>query len=144
MPLFRHSGGIRQGIGEAIIHGFQPGGVGVTQPRHLHWGGLVGKDGKTIAPSVAGQIHQDIDLIQANTVGHLLVGHRLDWAPDVNHSFDAFRDGIRLRYLGVRIDIMEVALMVLQQGLKKQRDRMTAKIGRYVSDAQFSLGLPRV
>jgi hypothetical protein len=116
------------GVGEEVVHRLQASGVAIAEVRDLYWGGFASEDQQAVVGGVAGEVHEDIDLVFADERGRLRVGEWEDVPPVVGVLPEP--GGYRIR--PVRIAIVEDfdcgPIMTGQQSFHEECDRMIAKI----------------
>ncbi len=132
----RHSFGIGDGVGDPIIDGVQPGGVWISEPRHLNRCGFAGKDQQTVVRGVPRQIHKDVNLVLMYLFGNLgiILSHRAP--PMVGKFFDLLRHLIA--FLGLRIgEYLHLgSVMGMEEGFNKVRAGVLAEIRGDIADAE--------
>ena len=132
-------GGVGHPIDHAVVHGLEPGGVGIAQPRHLKRRGFAGKHQQPVARRVAVQIHQNIDAVVAYQGSHRIVAHADDGAPVGCQALQTPGHLVGTCHLGVTGDLHTPGIMGGQQRLQETAHRMAPQIRRYVTHLQFTL-----
>ena len=88
---------------------------------------------------MAGQFHQDVDSVGANTLSEFLIRQADRSNPVVCITPVAGRCRILPRQLGVCIDFNSLSVMVRQQWFQKMTCRVLSEIRRYISHLQAAL-----
>ena len=88
-------------INHAVVHGRQPRGVGIAQPRHLNRRGPAREHRQPVARCMAVQIYQDIDAVAAYLPRHRLVAHPDNGAPVGNQPLKVLCHPVGARHLGI-------------------------------------------
>src|SRR2546427_1182953 len=60
---------IRMPVADPVIHRRQASRVEIAEPRDLHGSRMASKNRKSVAIGMAGEIHEDIDLVGAKELG---------------------------------------------------------------------------
>jgi hypothetical protein len=94
-------GGIGMGVGNAIIHRGQAGGVGIAEIGHLNGCGLAEEDGEAVVAGVTAEIDKNIDAIVADDLGKLVIGDSQRVSPAI---------GLFAEILGVGVGAFDVAI----------------------------------
>ncbi len=144
MEAVRGARRVGEVVGDAEVDGPEAGGVGVAEPARLDRGGLAGEDAHAAVGRVAGQIDQDVDAVGAHHPRHLGVRKAAQVAPIPGHGAQAFGDLVGPLHVGVAEELEPGPVLMGQHRLEEARHRVPAQIGRYVAQAQASLGLGRV
>jgi hypothetical protein len=140
MPRVGHARWIGDGVGDAVIHRAQPGRIRIADVRELHRRGLAREHEHPRAVGVTGEIDQDVHTMAADEVGKLGVIQRGDVVPTVHARADRRRHRVpAARHAAVAEDLEPLAVAVVEQRRQEFRDRMIAKVGRDVADAQPTL-----
>ena len=108
---------IGDGIGQAVIDGGEPRGVGVAEIAHLHRRGLARENGETIVGGVPGEIDEDVDAVLADHVGDAIVGNVADHAPGAGGGAEAIGGGVFMGLLGVAEDLEGGAVVSANLGV---------------------------
>ena len=87
-----------------------------------------------------GQVHEDVDAVLADELGHLVVGPAQDVAPDVGMVLKAPGEGIGTDHVGVTKDLELTMIVLAEQRQQVEADHVIAEIGRDVADPEAAVG----
>src|SRR4029077_17482288 len=109
-------------------------GIGIAEVSDLDGSRLECENAQTIVGRMTGQIHQNIDAVGANLLGDLLIALPFGRTPTLGQRLKPPGEFINNEVLGIAIDVKLLAIMVAQDRIEKETDRVHAKIRRHVSD----------
>mmetsp|Transcript_47344 Transcript_47344/g.135771 ORF Transcript_47344/g.135771 Transcript_47344/m.135771 type:complete len:501 (+) Transcript_47344:1206-2708(+) len=131
--------GVHDAVGDAVVDGAEPRRVVVANVGALHRCRLQRADVQAVVGSVPSELHQDVDSIRTDDLGDLLRRFPCDLLPvRVRHET---LEKLRLLVLpsggGVKENLEEVPVVVLEEGVAEEGHRVVEVVGRNVADAQF-------
>ncbi len=138
------SGWVGHGIDDSIIDRLKPGGSRVAKIADLNGGRLAGEKLQTIVTHVAGQIHQDVDLVLTNTVQERLMRHVDRLPPLVSAGLQMLGHSVGSSDIRIAKGFHLTAIMMGQDRLHKIGYGMEAKIRRKIADPQSTVRVGRI
>ena len=137
---FIHARRIEVRIAQAVVDRAQSRAAGIARERHLHRGGLAGEDQQAVVGRVQRQVHQDVDPVLADLLGHLLVGEADDVAPAIGVLLKLAGHRIGTEHLGIADDLELPAIVLLEQRQEISADDVVSEIRRDIADPQAPVG----
>ena len=117
----------------------RPGGVGVSQIGDLDGGRAPSEDGEPVVCGMAGQVHEDVDILGAYGGGGRRVVHLGDVVPAVGKIPDPLGFPVGRLGVGKAVDLEPVPVVMAQERLDETGHRVTAKVRRQVADTDATV-----
>jgi hypothetical protein len=127
---------IGQGVGEAVIHRGEPGGVGIAEIGDLDRREPAGEERQAVEAGVAREFEQEVGRIGAQGLGEIVVEHAGDMPPLRGVGPQAFGHGIDLDVIVVEEDLEFLPVEVGEERLEEVRHRVGPQVGRNDGDPQ--------
>ena len=86
------------------------------------------------------QVHEDVNAVLADELGHLVVAPAHDIAPDVGMALKPSGEGIGTDHVGVAKDLERTMIVLAEQRQQVVADHMFTEIGRDVADLEAAVG----
>lgn len=142
VQVFRFPCWVGDGIGQAVVHFRQAGGVGVAQIGDLDGGGLSAENPDSGVCRMACEVDQDVDPVRKDDPGGLRVLHGRDVPPLVRQFLQASSDRVLLRPIGVTDELRVLPGVVPGDRHEEEGDRMVLEVRRDIADPEPAVWIP--
>ena len=128
MPLVGLPFGIAPVVGEAVIHRREAGGSRVAKIGHLDRCGLARHHQQAVLAGVPGKVDQDVNAVDPDQLGNLLIGFRPAQAHRVRKGLEPGGHPVhpRAHVVGKHLDV--IAVVVGQDRFDERRNRVDPEV----------------
>mmetsp|Transcript_56567 Transcript_56567/g.143114 ORF Transcript_56567/g.143114 Transcript_56567/m.143114 type:complete len:280 (-) Transcript_56567:1158-1997(-) len=136
--------GVDHRIGYPVVDCTHTRGVVVADVSKLHGRRFQRSNVQAVVCSVAGELHEDVDLILADQGGHLVRRSAEDLFPvrRRHHALEELCLVVLARRVRVEEYLEEVAVVMLEQRMAEERHRVMEEVRRDVTNPQSSVRRP--
>ena len=133
--------GIRERVGDSVIHCRQSRGVWISNPSHLNWRGLAREHQQSVQASMARQVNQNIYGVRLNHSRQLIIGNGGGHAPICHRGLHALGGVVNAGFVVVAKHFKLVGVVRGKNRLNEFSNRVVVEIWRHIANAQTAFGI---